>query len=204
MGQQVKYEPGAVTVVIPTIQGRDAMLARAVDSVARQTRPATVLVAADKRHREGAWVTRNRGALDVITEWTAFLDDDDELMAHHVAHLVGKAETEELDLVWGWFRVESTPGRRPQAFDPWPENRGRDYDPSDPHVVPITYIVRTELLHASIERVGGFLPDTIGAWQHQDQPLFHDLAVNGRHGASRKTTWIWHWHPSNTSGLPDR
>jgi glycosyltransferase involved in cell wall biosynthesis len=151
----------------------------------------------DTEH-EGAWVTRNRAAAAVRTEWTAFLDDDDELLPIHVEHLLSVAAEHQADVVWGWFRVVG-------GGDPFPHYRGKQYDPAQPHVVPITYMVRTELLRAAVERMGGFMPDTIGAWDNQDMPLLSEFAAQGgRMVASPETTWVWHHHGANTSGLPTR
>jgi glycosyltransferase involved in cell wall biosynthesis len=186
-----------VTVVIPTIPPRTALLARAVASAMRQTHPiAGFSIAVDNDH-EGAWATRNRALGTVTTEWTAFLDDDDELYAFHVEVLLDLARNEQADLVWGWFDVAG--GR-----DPFPMHRGKAFDVDEPHIVPITYLVRTDLLHAAVEMTGGFLPDEAGAWDNQDQPLFVEMARAGKTACTERATWRWHHHMRNTSGLPTR
>jgi hypothetical protein len=71
--------PG-ITVAVPAHPARIAngMLGRAVGSVWAQTRPPAALSVAVDLDRAGAAVTRQR-ALDAVgTEWTAFLDSDDE------------------------------------------------------------------------------------------------------------------------------
>jgi hypothetical protein len=189
--------PG-VTVAIPTIPPRGALLARAVVSAMRQQRHvAGFSIAVDTNH-EGAWATRNRALSTVRTEWTAFLDDDDELYPFHTAMLLDLAAEHDADLVWGWFDVAG--GR-----DPFPQHRGRPFDVAEPHIVPITYMVRTELLHDCVQLTGGFLPDEAGAWDNQDQPLFVAMAKLGRGTAcTERATWRWHHHALNTSGLPTR
>ncbi len=186
-----------VTVVIPTIPPRVRMLGRAIASVSRQETPAEALVIAQDTTGAGAWNTRNRGALHVRTTWTAFLDDDDELLPHHLGTLLELAEDTGAGLVWGWFEVIG--GR-----DPFPQHRGRPYDPASPHIVPITYLVRTELLFAAMLEVGGFRPDEAGAWDEQDEPVFSAMARLGGTACTDAVTWLWNHHGANTSGLPER
>jgi glycosyltransferase involved in cell wall biosynthesis len=190
-----------VTVAIPTIPPRRMMLARAISSVVLQDYPVhDIAVAVDHDH-DGAWATRNRAASRVRTEWTAFLDDDDELMPNHTAALLAAAKDHDADIVWGWFRVIG-------GQDPFPWGRGKQYDPDSPdhHIVPITYMVRTELLAAATDALGGFLADDAqtGAWQVQDKPLFDLMCRMGKAHTVPDLTWVWHHHASNTSGLPSR
>jgi len=185
--------PG-VTAVIPSIPSRTSMLDRAIKSVFSQTHPVSNLIVGVDHHREGAWTTRWRAAQQVTTEWTAFLDDDDEWMSHHVALLLNTASENNADMTWGWFSVNGNP-------DPFPHYRGRQYDPAQPHIVPITYIVRTELLLAG----SGFQSDSVGSWDLQDKPVLEGIiAAGGRLHADPRDTWIWHHHGTNTSGLPTR
>lgn len=186
-----------ITIVIPTIPPRAHLLLRALASVSAQKLPVAAVSIAQDIRREGAWATRNRAMEAVTTEWVGFLDDDDELLPHHTEFLLGKAIEGGLDFCWGWFQVVG-------GHDPFPLGRGRQYDVADYHVVPITYIVRTELLRAAHASVGGFLADGIGAWQQQDQPLFDAIATLGKHRAFEEITWLWHHHGKNTSGLPSR
>lgn len=163
----------------------------------RQTQPIAALSIAVDTDHAGAWATRNRALEAVRTEWTAFLDDDDELYLFHVQRLLGLAAEHGADLVWGWFDVAG--GR-----DPFPQHRGKAFDPDHPHIVPIAYMVRTELLRAAVERTGGFLADEAGAWDNQDQPLFVEMARMGVTACTEQATWRWHHHSANTSGLPSR
>jgi glycosyltransferase involved in cell wall biosynthesis len=186
-----------VTVVIPTIPPRARMLGRALASVSAQTRPARTVVIEQDLDGAGAWETRNRGLLHVRTEWTAFLDDDDELLPHHLERLVELADDTGAGLVWGWFDVLG-------GFDPFPQHRGRTFDPDNPHIVPITYLVRTEALLAAVLETGGFAPDLAGAWDDQDAPVFVAAARLAGTANTPDVTWLWHHHRANTSGLPER
>ncbi len=182
-----------ITICIPTIPPRKEMMIRAVKSVQNQTRDANISVFTDKDH-SGAWATRNRATMAADTEWVGFLDDD-KLLPWHVEHLLETAEETGADMVWGWFDVVG-------GADPFPHYRGRQYNPENPHIVPITYIVRRQLWLDS----GGFQPDTIGSWDLQDQPVIDAIyeASGGMLYASEKITWQWFHHGRNTSGLPSR
>lgn len=205
-----------VAIAVPTIPPRRALLAECVDSIHAQTRPVhSVCIAIDNDHA-GAWHTRNRAlraALATGADWVGFVDDDDTLLPCHVEHLLYCAEATGADLVWGWFEVIG--GGR----DPWPQNRGRQWEPQDlsidehMFVVPITYLARAELISAAVERTGGFHVDekNWGSWALQDFPLFDSMARNGKPFASAETTWCWRHHgvgkpgnPGNTSGLGSR
>lgn len=191
------YRPG-VTVAIPTIPPRRDLLQRALDSVARQTTPAAaVSVVYDLEHR-GAWWARNEALAAVRTEWTAFLDDDDALMPGHIEHLLRVHAITGADMVWGWYEVIG-------GGDPFPDYRGRQWDPAEPHVIPITYMARTELLHRALADGCGFQPDQFGAWDLQDKPIIDHLVAHGAvlH-ANPSSTWYWHHHGRNTSGQGDR
>lgn len=186
-----------VTIVIPTIPPRVAMLQRAVASVLQQTHPvAAVAIAVDNDHA-GAWTTRNQAMSSVTTEWLGFLDDDDDLYAHHVATLLDVADDTGASMVWGWFDVYG-------GTDPFPQNRGRPWSLEQPYTVPITYLVRTEVARKAFDETGGFLPDDIGAWDNQDQPFFAACARIGGVACTPEITWRWFHHGRNTSGLPER
>lgn len=182
-----------VTICVPVIPPRvNTTLPRALESVFRQEHGCDLAVAVDY-DREGAWATRNRAASMAQTEWIGFLDDDDELLPHHVSTLLAAANG-DYDMVWGWFEVQG-------GTDPFPHYRGRQYDPYHPHVVPITYLVKTELYMDT----NGFRADEYGAWDLQDQPVLNEIiAAGGKMLAIWETTWIWHHHGANTSGLPSR
>jgi glycosyltransferase involved in cell wall biosynthesis len=186
-----------VTVVIPSIAPRRKLLGRALHSVTNQDEPVADIAIAIDSTKQGAWTTRNRGIAMSRSTWTAFLDDDDELLPHHTQFLLDRCDEYGLDLAWGWFSVVG-------GGDPFPMHRGKQYDVVDFHVVPITYLVRTELLHEAVAETGGFVGDTIGAWHNQDRGVFDHLARNGKHMAFPDITWLWHHHLGNTSGLPDR
>lgn len=184
-----------VTICIPTIPPRAEQLRKAIESVHGQSVPGVQLSIVCDHDHEGAWTTRNRAAQAATTEWIGFLDDDDILMPHHVEHLLTAAAEHKAQMVWGWFSVIG-------GGDPFPHYRGRQYDPQEPHVVPITYMIKRSLFL----KTDGFQGDVYGAWDLQDQPVIdqaHRLS-KGKLFADERKTWWWCHHVANTSGLPGR
>lgn len=192
-GEPVSEYPG-VTVVIPSIPPRTgSLLARAMRSVTAQTRPVGAVSIAVDHDGDGAARTRNRALAGVVTEWAAFLDDDDELYPHHISDLLATAERTGADMVYPWFDV-------PEGFDPFPHMEGRQFSREELreyNYIPVTVLVRTQL----IRRVGGFRPkgppenpcDDWGAWDALVEAGAKIVHHKGR-------TWAWHWHQGNTSG----
>jgi glycosyltransferase involved in cell wall biosynthesis len=151
-----------VTVVIPTIPGRDQVLRRAMSSVhAQQVPPHDVRVVIDTE-RHGAHWARNQ-ALDLVTtDWIAWLDDDDELLPNHIKVLVRGANKSGADLVFTY--AEFVGGRDPLAVMrgdgvvvpepinfPWNADAERSLRVHG-NFIPVTYMVKTKAVRA----VGGF------------------------------------------------
>lgn len=190
-----------VSVVIPTHSARvrNGMLGRAIRSVMTQTvLPDCWYIPLDTG-REGSAVTRNKGLYQVHTQWTAFLDSDDEWLPHHVQTLVDRTG-DDVDVIYTGCEVRDGLGNVVPRRDEW----GRFGEPFDERLlyeksyIPVTSLVRTELA----QHVGGF--DTVDS-------IYDDWVFYRRmHAAGAKflhvpeVTWIWHHHGRNTSGLPDR
>jgi hypothetical protein len=186
--------PG-ITVAIPTHPARIAsgMLGRAVGSVWAQTLPAAALSVAVDLHRAGAAVTRQR-ALDAVgTEWTQFLDSDDELLPQHLQRLFGCAVETGADFVFSWF--EPVGGGDPLG------HFGLPFDPLHPHHTTMTVLVRTEVAQSV-----GFTPAAPGdPFGNEDWRFICGVAGSGArmvHLAER--TWRYHMHGGNCSGMPGR
>ena len=214
--------PG-ITVVIPTIPPRARLLRRALDSVLHQTMPAAAVSVAVDLDREGAAKTRQRALDAVQTRWVAFLDDDDELLPSHLGTLFGAAEVNEASYVWSRYRVaypnphyragnahDQYRFARPEG-DPYPLGRGtfEQWNDEQPAQTTITTLVRTGLAR----EVGGFTPTPLLDDEIDGQRAGEDwdftLRCRAAAGLSGMlhvpvTTWYWHHHESNTSGLPDR
>ena len=172
-----------ITVVIPTIPGREELLARALASVEAQLAPpARVIVELDST-RTGAAATRNRALATVDTEWVAFLDDDDMLEPQHLRACQRYAWFSGADVVYpGYGTVDNDPVN---CFG-LPFNpvllRQRNY-------IPVTTLCRTDRVMA----VGGFQPhpdehgdpcEDWGLWL-----ALLDAGAKFSHLAQR--TWIW-------------
>ena len=188
-----------VTAVIPTIPPRSAMLARAIRSVMNQTHPVSDLIIPVDHKREGAAVNRQRGTEMVNTEFLIWVDDDDELMPHHVETLIRAQQESGADIVWPWFRVQG-------GTDPFPGHQGRQWNPDEPHQFPITVLLRTE----AFRQVGGFetvLEGTVDKDGHrigEDLKLWIELSDAGfSFHHIPDVTWIWNHWGGNLSGLPN-
>lgn len=103
-----------ITVVIPTIPPREALLRRALDSVAGAIArmgqmygsmvPVDSIVVQDIA-RNGAAKTRHQGLLAVETEWVAFLDDDDVMHPDHLTQLMSAALEFGASYLWSRFQI---------------------------------------------------------------------------------------------------
>lgn len=193
------WYPG-VTIVMPHIPTRVREYERALRSVARQERqPQEFIVSTDHEHH-GATVTRNRGLFSVITEWTAFLDDDDELLPNHIDVLMSNT-LDGADVIYTGYDVIG-------GTDPW-QRFGLPFDPDvlrDHSYIPVTSLVRTELARAA----GGFQPPPRGHYEDWGFYLkMLEIGAQFKHVPTK--TWNWyHWGKGrpgvngNTSGLGDR
>jgi hypothetical protein len=166
-----------------------------VSTCAAQTlKPAAVSIAIDV-DREGAGPTRTRALGGSRTEWTAFLDDDDEMLGCHLETLMNLLREFEADVAWSWFEVVG-------GTDPLRQFRGRQWNPQDPHMFPITALVRTEMAQDI-----GFSPPIhpSGQISGEDFPFWlamRDAGAKFIH--TPEITWCWHHDSNNTSGMPNR
>jgi hypothetical protein len=195
------YRPG-VTACIPVHLPRlnSPVMDRALTSVRNQTRPVDAIsIAVDMTHA-GAAATRNEALAGVTTEYTAFLDSDDTWRPHHIEALLTAAQKTEADLVYPEFNIV------PVGQNPWPEREGQPFDEhylrEINNYIPVTILVRTELIHKS----GGFIPkgppenpcDDHGAWIS-----LLDHGAKFVHVNQRTWNWGWNWGSPNTNGRGD-
>jgi hypothetical protein len=213
-----KFAPG-ITVVIPTIPPRRGLLDRAVESVknsieelrtCRMSVPVDIVTIADTA-KLGAASTRDVGLRAVETEWTAFLDDDDEMLPNHLFELYGTALTHHKcpDYLWSRFQIifPSSSGR---VAGPGPHFLGQkafeQWNDDDPCQTTITTLVKTELALDA----GGFVPADEGALVDGNaagEDFRFTMACRAAGGVFRhvpEVTWHWHHHGQNTSGRADR
>jgi glycosyltransferase involved in cell wall biosynthesis len=144
-----------LTVITPTIPGREGQLGYCVESVEEQTIPVKHLVGLDL-DREGPAVIRNRLVEKADTPWVLFLDDDDVIDPDYVETVLPHFETS--DLVYTWCRKNfEYPTDLP--FD-GPALRQRN-------VIPVTVCLRVDAFRAA----GGFSSDVA----HEDWSLWLKL-----------------------------
>lgn len=182
-----------ITVVIPTIPGREADLQRALYSVSCQTLPAHKVIVALDQDGEGAAATRQRGLEQVETPWVAFLDDDDWFAPIHLERMLAHALETGADFVYSWFQTV------PPGLDPFPHTHfTRDFDPDDPIETTITTLVRT-----GIAKQVGFKPLDRGENNGGEDRYFTlgCLALGAHISHLKERTWYWNMHGRNTSGL---
>jgi glycosyltransferase involved in cell wall biosynthesis len=198
--------PIDITVITPTISGREALLEECTKSVQSQTMvPTKHLVGLDKKF-EGPAAVRNRLLEEVETEWVSFLDDDDLLMPNHFEvhslcmdggrdsnwHAMDMANTKETtglpigeharkyDIVSSWAIRVDIRGNEVLL------NSAARYEEMARGVnfLPVTCTVRTELLRS----VGGFNVDS----RFEDLDLWKRLfEANATFGIVRIPTWYY-------------
>lgn len=183
-----------VGFAVPTIPPRAGELARALKSISAQTHPVAEVAVAVDIFKQGAADTRNRAKQMLHTQWTCFLDDDDEVYPQHVQRLLGHALDTGADLVFPWFDVAG-------GTDPFPKLEHHPWDDGSPHMFPITVLVRTELAQAVDFETPGLRP----ACAPEDWTYWNALLAQGAHFAHlEERTWLWHHDSANTSGLAAR
>jgi glycosyltransferase involved in cell wall biosynthesis len=208
-----------VAVVIPTIPGRDAYLARARASVLKQIRKADQIVVERDSERTGAWATRNRALARVRTNVIAWLDDDDWLQPNHLKVCMRVLEQSPFkpDLVYP--RPVMIGGMDPTAVThqnvfpthPWGLRFTQEHAEHIRQVgsfIPMTHLVRTDAVRA----IGGFrpgrtLPD--GRYRGEDEDYLIRLLDRAEEQGRRlqdtfehvdRRTWYWQVHQQSTAG----
>lgn len=192
-----------VTVVTPHILTRRLELTRAIASVAAQTvHPDDIIISTDTTH-SGSAATRNRALYAVNTFWTAFLDDDDEMLPNHLDVLLQNAWRSGASVVYSGCRVLDAQANVIPLREEW----GRFGQPFDAELLqtkaymPVTCLVQTTLAKQAL----------FGPPAHEPTSNYDDWGFYLRLVALGATflhvpeiTWVWHHHGQNTSGRPDK
>lgn len=171
-----------LTVITPTVAGREALLEECKESVKNQTVPV-----ADHRwlldvNRHGPALTRNVLVRDVETEWIAFLDDDDILLPNHFE--VHQPFLDDYDVIFSWGMVVHRDGGQ-ALFD-------SSYNPErilqGHNSIPVTATVRRSLFNY----VTGFRLEE----RFEDWALWRDLIYAGaRFKCIEEVTWHYRISP---------
>ena len=187
-------QPG-VTVCIAAhpARFRSGLLLRALQSVTNQTlQPDRILILNDTA-REGVGVIRQRLLDNVITEWVAWIDSDDEWGPEHLEKLMHVATETDSVYVFSWFNAIQDPLG----------HFGLPFNPCTPHHTTMGILERTDLA-----KEVGFPPSaTEGRFSNEDwahitgfAKLACERGLKMTHLAER--TWTYHMGHGNTSGLP--
>jgi len=194
-----------LTVVIPTIPGREERFWKAYDSVMAQSLRAGTLIRVVDEDRLGAPGNRDRGIEQVTTKYVALLDDDDYFYPDHLDTLYKAALDTDADIVYSWFDVEG-------GTDPFPENFGKPWNPEAPVQTTVTILAKTDVIRKAggYSNTNGFSEDELAEFA-QGNTAGEDFRMvfnANRQGAKivhvPKKTWAYvHW-TGNTSGRPDR
>jgi glycosyltransferase involved in cell wall biosynthesis len=196
-----------ITVVIPTIPPRRKMLARAVQSVARQTRPAAAMSIATDVRKEGAPKTRQRALEVVNTPLVAFLDDDDAFTPYHLESLYDHMMDTGADYAYSWYRVIRERDGYVYPEDPvFPPGHFSDpWDNDNPRQTTIVTLVKTKLA----KEVGFVYDEYEDTGDGQVSGEDWQFTLGCMHAGAKishlaKHTWLWYHGTGNTSGRPDR
>lgn len=204
----------SVTLVIPTIPSRKALLKRALRSARTQTVPFAEIIVQRAKAGDDAAATRQAGLDRVTTPWVTFLDDDDELEPDHLESLIETQFATGSDIVYGWFTCYENEMPVPDdSRQLWLRGKsafGREW--SDVHVEELmsgnwcfhlNALFRTTMLHEA----GGFhAPNrgVRGTYLSEDLDLEQRLVKRGAtvtHCPRR--TWRWYFWDGRTKGQPD-
>jgi glycosyltransferase involved in cell wall biosynthesis len=191
-----------VAVVICSIPPRfQDRLPHAMASVYAQTlTPGQVVVQVDHQGL-GHAATRNAAMAAVTTEWVTFLDDDDELLPHHLEHLIDVANTVPADLIYPWHQIVDAHG---QPMRDLLNGRGVPFDEEElrrNNFIPVTVLARSGAVRAA-----GFPVSGPGRpwWKCEDWGCWQRMLDNGcTFYHTPEITWKWHHWGGNTSGQGD-
>lgn len=195
-----------VTVVIPTIPGREKYLERAVESVRKQQRPADDLIVEKDVFRTGAAATRNRALKRVETDYVAFLDDDDYLYPNHLRVLMQASDNHNADVFYPIPDFKNMKDPTAVFVDgrlrkPWGLEWSRDHEVHmlyRGNFIPVTVLAKTH----SVRIAKGFPTPDVWGDRPEDWGLFRNMLKNGavfRHVP--KMTWCYVGHDKHTKGL---
>jgi hypothetical protein len=163
----------------------------------QERQPEAIVVAIDHDHI-GAAATKNRALSQVTTEFTAFLDSDDEFLPHHLRALEQRQRESGADVVYSIPVVPQFP-----EFTKTEPQYGKPFDPGvlrQRSYIQTTSLVRTRLAMEA----GGFQRPPDGG-NYDDWGLWLALLSWGASFEHLpEETFIWNHNGMNTSGRGDR
>lgn len=185
-------EPARVSIITPSVEGREVLLVQAVQSVRVQTEACQHLVGLDAS-RVGPAVMRTALLSTTDAEFVGFLDDDDLMDPDHVEVLLSSLIEDESDIAFSWYRREGEAPETPRvyAWDDWCYGTmlgGRN-------LIPVTVIARREPLLAA----GAFQPRD----RYEDYSLWLRMIELGcTISVVPRETWTYRCMGGNRTWLP--
>ena len=204
MSRELVNDP-IIDVVMAAIPIREKMRQRALESITNQTLKARhVFIGLDVQH-DGAAMTRNSALEQVYAgeitksppDFIAFLDDDDYWYPEHLETLHDLHLKTGADFLFSWFDGNPVLQRHPE----FAKNRGREFNPEDPHHTTMNVMVRSWLFEEKSLR---FCTDHPEGWElpQEDWRFILDCRDAGaKFAGTDKATWFYDNHGGNTSGL---
>lgn len=186
-----------VTVITPTIPGREAFLEECRTSVMDQTvAPYRHLVRLhdpgmrDRAGKEDHMVEQHNQLLAMVeTDWLAVLHDDDRYLPHHLETVLPAMD--DADVVYSFSTTERV--SRADVTGWSQAELVRRLEASN--VIPACAAIRTD-----VER-------EVGGWQHEERRLFSDWSnwlrlarAGARFVCVPAETWTYRFHPGQTCG----
>jgi glycosyltransferase involved in cell wall biosynthesis len=102
------------SVVIPTVNGRETLLAAAIESVKNQSfKPYEIII----ERNYPAWQARNRGYQRATCEFIAFLDDDDLWLENHLQVLSDELKNADFAYTGYFVDEQNFPARPPTVAE---------------------------------------------------------------------------------------
>lgn len=186
-----------ISVIIPHVPSRTALLGEALASVYGQERGRDLIddvcIAADTQ-RLGAAATRQRALNLTRGYWVATLDDDDYFYPDHLLKLWQHARDTDADYVFSWFD-------RSKGGDPL-GHFGKTFDPAAPHHTTATVLVKRDLA-----MLAGYAnhEDANAHWPGEDWRFtLCCVELGAKIVHLPEETWVWRRHAGNTSGMPGK
>lgn len=175
---------------------RNGLLARALNSICRQSLQPDAVIVVNDQDKLGAGWTRRQILGQITTTKLAWLDSDDYWYANHLADLNALYESaDDIKYVFPWFDGRNDPLG----------HFGKEYNLSEPHHTTITSLVDTALA----QEIG--YRDTDMNWpvSNEDLMFIFDFAKMCLERGYRivhlpKKTWYWEQAGQNTSGKPNQ
>lgn len=177
--------PSDITVITPTIPGREAFLQECKDSVASQTTPPAAHLVYLDGNRDGIQYSMNQLWPQVKTKYIQFLADDDRLLPHHIETVAALCDPADIVHPAG------------ELIDGHGNTMGSAHAYHNPISATNKFIHATATLRTEMVR-------DLGGWHPTDYPEDHHFWVKAYDAGykflhSKEVTWQYRRHVGNNS-----